>query len=100
MFTLGLYLTSLATMMVAGWLVLTGRITMHQTSGIAALGTIPASVAACLDGITSVAAMFAALGAVNAWIWWQSGGGDGTRRRLKSWVRRFHGVRRTAPQGA
>lgn len=32
-----------------------------------------------------------------AWAWWHSGGGDGTRRRLKAWARRFRGVRRTAP---
>lgn len=38
--------------------------------------------------------------ALSAWLWWHGGGGDGTRRRLKSWARRFQGVRRTAPQGA
>ncbi|MFF1574828.1 hypothetical protein ACFVWR_18975 [Leifsonia sp. NPDC058292] len=35
--------------------------------------------------------------AVNAWLWWHSGGGDGTKRRLKSWASRFQGIRRTAP---
>lgn len=34
------------------------------------------------------------------WLWWHSGGGDGTRRRLKSWAGRFQGIRRTAPSAA
>ncbi|CQR59235.1 hypothetical protein [Streptomyces leeuwenhoekii] len=74
-----------------------GRITRTQSSGIVAIGCIPSIVAFVLDGTTSSASVFAALGAINAWIWWQGGGGDGTRRRLKSWGRRFQGVRRTAP---
>ncbi|MFF9901205.1 hypothetical protein [Streptomyces longispororuber] len=41
-----------------------------------------------------VCAVFTALG---AWRWWNSGGGGGTRRRLKSWARRFQGTRCTAP---
>jgi len=77
-----------------------GLITKHDLSGVAALATVPSIVAFCLDGITHMASFFSALGAVNAWIWWNGGGGDGTRRRLKSWAGRFQGVRRTAPQGA
>lgn len=41
--------------------------------------------------------------AVSAWCaydWWTKGGGDGIRRRLKTWARRFQGVRRTAPSHA
>lgn len=38
--------------------------------------------------------------AVNGWLWWQNGGGDDTKRRLKSWASRFQGVRRTAPSHA
>lgn len=74
-----------------------GRISKTQSSGIIALGCIPSIVAFVLDGTTSAASVFAALGAINAWIWWQGGGGDGTRRRLRSWASRFRGVRRTAP---
>ena len=77
-----------------------GRLSRPQCSGIVALGCIPFVVGFALDGATSVASAFAALGAINAWGWWHGGGGDGTRRRLKSWARRFQGVRRTAPQGA
>jgi hypothetical protein len=33
------------------------------------------------------------------WHWWNNGGGDGTRRRLRHWARKFQGTRRTAPAG-
>jgi hypothetical protein len=77
-----------------------GRISQPQATGIMALGCIPFIVAFALDGATSVASVFAALGALNAWGWWRGGGGGGTRRRLKSWASRFQGVRRTAPSHA
>jgi membrane protein implicated in regulation of membrane protease activity len=77
-----------------------GRLTKTQANGLIALGCIPAVAAAALGGATTVASVFAAMGAVNAWLWWNGGGGDGTRRRLRRWARRFQGVRRTAPQGA
>lgn len=32
-----------------------------------------------------------------AWVWWNSGGGDGTRRRLRELRKRFEGTRRAAP---
>lgn len=79
---------------------LLGRISYPQASGIVALGSAPIIAAFALDGAKSVASAFAALAALNAWAWWHGGGGDGTRRRVKSWARRFRGVRRTAPQGA
>lgn len=33
-----------------------------------------------------------------AWAWWNGGGGDSTKRRLKKLGRKFTPVRRTAPQ--
>lgn len=33
-----------------------------------------------------------------AWLWWQGGGGDKTKRRLKKLARKFTPVRRAAPQ--
>lgn len=74
-----------------------GRISRVQSSGIVALGCIPSVVAFVMEGTTTMASVFAALGSINAWIWWNGGGGDGTRRRLKAWTSRFQGVRRTAP---
>lgn len=38
--------------------------------------------------------------AVTVWVWWKSGGGDDTKRRLRRWARKFTPVRRTAPAGA
>jgi hypothetical protein len=34
------------------------------------------------------------------WLWWKSGGGDDTKRRLRKLGRAFAGVRRTAPAAA
>ena len=45
---------------------------------------------------TIAACIMAALCAVFLWLWWTSGGGKKTKRRLKK-ARRFIGVRRTAP---
>jgi hypothetical protein len=77
-----------------------GRISPPQASGIVALGNAPIIAAFALDGSESVASAFAGLAALNAWGWWHGGGSDGTRRRLRSWKRRFQGVRRTAPSHA
>ncbi|MEW2568395.1 hypothetical protein [Streptomyces sp. NPDC047070] len=46
------------------------------------------------------AAFHAGVTAIVLWLWWNSGGGDGTRRRLRRWTRAFHGTRRTAPTAA
>lgn len=53
-----------------------------------------------LAGNTTAASISAAGAAYTAWSWWNGGGGDGTRRRLHRWARRFRGVRRTAPAGS
>jgi hypothetical protein len=54
--------------------------------------------AACLVTRDELVGIFSAPGTGYwAWIWWNSGGGDGTKRRLKAFRRRFKGVRRTAP---
>lgn len=100
MLSLALFTTS-AVIAVAGVTAFyAGRITAVQGSGIAAVACLPAVAAAAVEGATTVASALAALGAVNAWLWWSGGGGDGTRRRLKAWASQFRGVRRTAPQSA
>jgi hypothetical protein len=74
-------LTSSAVLVLASvWALLDGRLTRAQCSGVAAAACIPAVVAVCLDGVTIVAAVFAALGAANAWIWWNDTT-HGTRAR-------------------
>lgn len=41
--------------------------------------------------------LFAALMAASLILWWISGGGDGTKRRLRKLKEKFEGKRRTAP---
>lgn len=78
-------------------LFLAQRITTRQFSGaMAILDTISAIVCAAA-GWTSVLYQDVAGAALFGWMWWNSGGGDDTKRRLKSWAGRFEGVRRTAP---
>jgi hypothetical protein len=42
----------------------------------------------------------AGLAAIYTWLWWRSGGGDDTKRRLRRLRGRFAGMRRTAPAAA
>jgi hypothetical protein len=67
------------------------------TNGWFAVANALLLVSRALDDYRLAACMHAALGAGAAWLWWHDGGGDGTKRRLKSWARKFRGVRRTAP---
>lgn len=39
----------------------------------------------------------AAFTALFIWLWWKSGGGDDTKRRLRSLMKTFEPTRRTAP---
>lgn len=78
----------------------TGRITTRQYAGWMAISYVAGGVLCAVNGWTSVLYLFAGGTALFVWLWWHSGGGDGTKRRLKSWAGRFQGTRRTAPQGA
>jgi hypothetical protein len=68
--------------------------------GIMSLSQITTGLGGFVTGNTVAACISAIAAAYTAWRWWNGGGGDGTRRRLRAWVRRFRGVRRTAPAGA
>lgn len=81
-------------------LMLAGRITTRRYAGWMTIAYAASAVLCAVNGWTSTLYLTAGGTALFAWLWWHSGGGDGTRRRIKSWARRFHGVRRTAPQGA
>lgn len=63
-----------------------------------------ATVALCLAAVVAHdqlrAGFHAGVTAIVLWLWWNSGGGDGTRRRLRQWADRFHATRRTAPTAA
>ncbi|MCM8548937.1 hypothetical protein [Streptomyces sp. STCH 565 A] len=62
------------------------------------LGNAFLLVAHISAGDTVMACFSSVAAAICAFGWWNSGGG--TRRRLRKFVRRFKGVRRTAPAGA
>ncbi|MGW2725645.1 hypothetical protein [Streptomyces sp. NPDC001492] len=77
-----------------------GRIRPTTADLLWAVANFMTGIAAVLDDVLWLACGCAAVTAWCAYDWWHKGGGDGTRRRLKRWARRFQGVRRTAPQGA
>jgi uncharacterized membrane protein len=79
---------------------LSRRITTRQYAGWMAILYAVAGVLAAIAGWASTVYVIAAGEALFVWLWWHSGGGDGTRRRFRSWARRFQGVRRTAPSHA
>jgi hypothetical protein len=79
-------------------MLLSYRITTRQYAGWTAVLTASLGLLCAVCGWTTTLYLTAAGTAVMAWMWWHSGGGDGTRRRLRSWARRFPGVRRTASQ--
>jgi hypothetical protein len=90
----GLLITMLSLLWMAS------RITTRQYTGAMTVLYAAASVGCAIAGWTSVLYLSIAGAAWFAWMWWNSGCGDDTKRRLKSWSRRFQGVRRTAPAGA
>ncbi|MFJ7023186.1 hypothetical protein ACIQUW_32970 [Streptomyces sp. NPDC101117] len=78
----------------------TRRITSQQYFAYGAVSSTVLGVVGAFLGWTVAVYIAAAAAALSAWSWWNGGGGDDTKRRLKSWARRFQGVRRSAPQGA
>ncbi|MDI6521698.1 hypothetical protein QMA61_36600 [Streptomyces coelicoflavus] len=91
--TLALFVAGLAMLM-------TGRVSASHYWGIMTLVQVPQFTLGFLTGNTVMASISAGGAACFAWMWWNGGGGDGTKRRARKWARRFQGVRRTAPEGA
>jgi ABC-type dipeptide/oligopeptide/nickel transport system permease component len=77
-----------------------GRLSNTHFNGWAVIANVLFGISSALNGMPFFVCFHAAVAAWSAWIWWNGGGGDGTRRRLRSWGRRFQGVRRTAPSHA
>lgn len=77
----------------------TGRLRSHQVDGLLGLSYIPYWI----DNFLEHNHLWAVIDAVGfawfAWKWWNGGGGDDTKRRLRRWARKFQPVRRTAPAG-
>ncbi|MFD7957004.1 hypothetical protein ACFV4X_26365 [Streptomyces ardesiacus] len=76
---------------------ITGRV--PTALGLFAVAYAIGAVGHMVNGSLVGASWDAGFAAVFAWLWWNRGGGDGTRRRLRRWARTFRGVRRTAPAG-
>ncbi|MFD8901275.1 hypothetical protein [Streptomyces ardesiacus] len=90
-----------AVVFVAGLaMMMTGLVSPSHYWGIMTLVQIPQFTLGFLTGNTVAASISAGAAACFAWMWWNGGGGDGTKRRVRKWARRFRGVRRTAPAGA
>lgn len=89
---IGILLASLAAFLL-------GRIDWRTVHGGSAAANALVLLGNVIDGSTTLASFSAALMALSLWQWWNGGGGDGTKRRLRSWARQFRPVRRTAPAG-
>lgn len=75
------------------------RIPEHGFWGIMCLSQVVVGASGFLTGNTLAASISSAAAAYTGWKWWTGGGGDQTKRRLRSLTNRFRGVRRTAPAG-
>lgn len=55
------------------------------------------AIARSLTHLTTISEINAAIGVIWLWLWWKSGGGDDTKKRLRKLKDKFRPVRRTAP---
>ena len=86
-------------LLAVGWAgTLTRRLSPRAADAVFFLMSACFLVSDAARGDRIAASVQAAFCAVFAYFWWHRGGGDGTRRRLRSLRRKFSGVRRTAPQ--
>ncbi|MEU8682923.1 hypothetical protein [Streptomyces sp. NPDC048611] len=72
----------------------------YEADGVRAIGCLLLGLSAAPSGDPVAVAIDASLFAYSVYRWWTGGGGDGTKRRLRSAWQAFVPVRRTAPQGA
>ncbi|RSN50532.1 hypothetical protein DMH12_24940 [Streptomyces sp. WAC 04229] len=90
-------ITGAALSAVAAFAYVTGRFRKHHIYGVMSVGYLLYTLGNVLSQDTVSAGMGAGFTTILGWLWWKGGGGDDTKRRLKSWASRFQGVRRTAP---
>ncbi|AYG77902.1 hypothetical protein DWB77_00009 [Streptomyces hundungensis] len=79
---------------------LTGRLSARHFYALLTTAMLIRSIANIAQGKALYAATDAALTAYYAWRWWKNGGGDDTKRRLRSVAKGFTPTRRTAPTTA
>jgi apolipoprotein N-acyltransferase len=75
----------------------TGRLPYWRSSGLYALANALCLLADVLAHDRVIAPVNGAVCVWAAFAWWKGGGGDGTKRRLRSLARKFTPTRRTAP---
>ncbi|MET8681982.1 hypothetical protein ABZW18_31500 [Streptomyces sp. NPDC004647] len=92
-----LHALALAVYLVSVAAVVAGRCRFPAFYGGIAITCALCTLDALRTGDTATAVTTGAVCAWCAYLWWHGGGGDGTRRRLRTWRSRFHAVRRTAP---
>ncbi|MGW1961757.1 hypothetical protein ACWCPD_15945 [Streptomyces sp. NPDC001935] len=90
--------SAFAVLAVAGRL--TGRLSSHQFYALTAAELGLYAISDIRRGDYLMALWNSAGCAYLAWHWWNGGGGDDTKRRLREWGRKFQGTRRTAPSAA
>lgn len=98
--SLPLYVTGMSVVMLALTARSARRIPDTATYGLLALSQVIMCIGGFITQSTVGGSISGAAAGYLGWKWWDGGGGDGTRRRLRRWARRFHGVRRTAPAGS
>lgn len=72
----------------------------RRDCGLIALGNAMALPSATLHHDITGSAIDTAAVIWFGWLWWKSGGGDDTKKRLRELGKKFEGQRRTAPQAA
>jgi hypothetical protein len=90
---MGIVVLALACRMI-GW------ISVTTTYGLLAVSQIAVCVAGFVTGNTVAVSISGAAAGYLAWQWWNGGGGDKTKRRIRQFAGQFNGVRRTAPVGS
>jgi len=95
---LGLLVVAFAMIIYAIMTIIIGGAPIHQAFGVGAIGGAIEIVGYVLLHLpTFFTSVIAAIDAIFIWAWWNKGGGNGTKRKLRKLARKFKPVRRAAP---
>lgn len=85
--------------MAGGWVrwVVSGMSSWWRACGWWAVSAFFLLISDILDHDRAMSVWNTLWGAYYLYTWWNGGGGDKTKKRLKKWARKFSPVRRTAP---
>lgn len=93
-------LLNLAAVAVFTYAALAPWMTRRSLWGFLMLGFSMNALACALADNQMILVINTTLGTLAAWMWWNNGGGDNTKRRLRGALKKFVPVRRTAPEAA